>query len=376
MKSYIIPIAVVVFAVPAAFGLHAGEPPVAQAMDCMACHVSAHPTLEDMQLKPCPRPAEVQPAPASDEVADFLILDQLTDIYVPVVFPHKLHAAMGEMSEGCSICHHRNPEGPILKCSECHGGPSNPVNLKQPGLKGAYHRQCLGCHREWTHETDCVVCHAKREPGKPDMLPLDPTDIMGRLHPKIEVPDVKVYESDDEMMSEARFVTFHHKQHVDLFGFKCVDCHKQESCSSCHDIGHKQPHVRLEPHDDCMQCHQPQIESDCTHCHDSQVREKGFDHLALTEFDTGLYHKDVACNECHTGSPQAGFSGLKADCAACHDADFQPAEFDHATTGVPLGFLHSDASCSDCHVGGIGGPVSCANCHDEERTPSTVEEIP
>src|SRR5690606_36334872 len=126
---------------------------------------------------------------------------------------HKLHAPMGEMGEGCTICHHRNPEGPILKCSECHGGPSNPVNLKQPGLKGAYHRQCLGCHREWTHETDCAVCHAKREPGVQPKLPLDPTDIMGMLHPNIEVPDEKVFEIEDEMMSDPKFVTFHHKQH-------------------------------------------------------------------------------------------------------------------------------------------------------------------
>ena len=30
-------------------------------------------------------------------------------------------------------------------------------------------------------------------------------------------------------------VTFQHKEHTDLFGFQCIDCHRQESCADCHD---------------------------------------------------------------------------------------------------------------------------------------------
>lgn len=310
------------------------------------------------------------------QAPDVFLLDQLSEIYVPVVFPHKLHASMGEMGEGCGICHHRNPEGPILKCSACHGGSSNPVDLKQPGLKGAYHRQCLGCHREWTHETDCAICHAKREPGNEPVLPTDPTDIMGMLHPNIQVPDVKVFEVKDEAMSDARFVTFHHKQHVELFGYKCVDCHQKESCSTCHDTGSRHPHVKEDPHQDCAPCHQEQIDNDCARCHDAQVRPDGFNHGALTGFDTALYHSRIGCDDCHTTRDATGFEGLEADCNACHAPEFQPRGFDHVVTGVPLGFLHVEASCGDCHVEGMGGKISCAGCHDDNRTKDTVEEIP
>jgi hypothetical protein len=362
-----------------AFGLHAGEPTgAAAAMDCTVCHVAVHPADEEAAaLKPCPRPVDpaVRAPAESEEVPDFLILDKLSELYVPVVFPHKLHAAMGEMAEGCSICHHRNPEGPILSCSECHGGPSNPVNLRQPGLKGAYHRQCLGCHREWTHETNCVICHAKREPGVEIVLPEDPTDIIGMLHPNVEIPDVKVYEIEHELLTDMPFVTFHHKEHIELFGHKCVDCHQHESCNRCHDTVSRPPHVRLDPHEDCIKCHQQQIDYDCTHCHDSAVRETGFVHAAATGFDTALYHAVLGCTDCHTKREQVGFTGLATACSACHAPEFEPAEFDHATTGTPLGEIHSNAGCADCHTEGIGGPVSCAMCHDEEMRPGG-QEIP
>ncbi len=347
----------------------------AEKTNCGNCHVSAQPTKDDAALLQCER-HKAGAEDAEQQAPDVFLLDKLSDIYVPVVFPHKLHASMMEMGQGCAVCHHYNPEGPILKCSECHGGPSNPNDLKQPGLKGAYHRQCLGCHREWTHETDCVVCHAKRKPGNEVVLPEDPSDIMGILHPNIQVPDVKVFEVKDEAMSESRFVTFHHKQHVDLFGYRCVDCHQQESCSTCHDAANKTPRIKEDPHQDCAQCHQEQLDNDCTHCHDAAVRPDGFNHGTLTGFDTSLYHGKVGCNDCHNDRAELQFTGLKAECKECHAPDFQPEGYDHAAVGTPLGFLHTDAGCVDCHTEGMGGPISCANCHDDGRSKATVEEIP
>jgi len=109
--------------------------------DCGDCHITDSPTPGSAALKSCDRP---QPnARGTETPPDFFIIGGISEIYVPVVFPHKLHAAMTDMTEGCSVCHHKNPKGPTLQCKECHGGPSNPVNLEQPSLKGAYHRQCL-----------------------------------------------------------------------------------------------------------------------------------------------------------------------------------------------------------------------------------------
>jgi hypothetical protein len=88
-------------------------------------------------------------------------INSLEKNYQPVEFPHNLHA---EMSSGCADCHHHSPEGETPSCGGCHGEPFNPKNLNMPGLKGAYHLQCLGCHREMgVGTTGCSgECHTKK----------------------------------------------------------------------------------------------------------------------------------------------------------------------------------------------------------------------
>lgn len=332
---------------------------------CSNCHVAEAPTPDSAQLKTCARTeAAGAPTQSSSEAPDVFLLDQLTEIYVPVVFPHKLHAAMTEMGGGCIVCHHRNPPGPILACRECHGEPSNPVNLGQPGLKGAYHRQCLGCHREWTHDTECVVCHAKREPGMVFQAPADSTDIMGMLHPNIEVPDIKVYRTEE--LEDTPIVTFHHKEHVELFGRRCVDCHRQESCTRCHDIRNRQPHVRDDPHEDCVGCHRESVDDDCAFCH-AEIERGGFNHLRRTAFDLIPLHQGVGCRQCHAHEQR--FAGLDSNCGSCHGKDWQPDAFDHGVTGVPLDELHADFDCVDCHIQGLGKAATCDTCHDEPPQP-------
>jgi len=340
---------------------HPGE---AIAQDCAACHVSATPTPENSDLNTCPRDAVDLTAEHDDtEAPDVFLLDKLSDIYVPVVFPHKFHAQMTEMGQGCVVCHHRNPPGPILSCDECHGGPSNPQNLKQPGLKGAYHRQCLSCHREWTHETDCVICHARKDPNKEYTPPPEDTDIMGMLHPNIETPDVKVYLAEE--LADTPYVTFHHKAHTEIYGLQCVDCHREESCSNCHDSIARPAHIRADPHEDCTQCHTPELEGDCAYCH-TEAPLAPFNHAARTEFDLAVYHEKLVCRDCHES--KARFAKLESSCSACHAPDWAPEEFDHARTGLTLDETHSGIDCTGCHTEGIGNPVACTFCHEDGRT--------
>src|SRR3990172_988875 len=196
---------------------------------CLNCHSCAVPTHDNVCLRACERSPEVAEISTSTTgVPDIIPLDKLVGLYEPVSFPHKLHADMEKMGSGCMVCHHHNPPGRILSCGECHGGPSNPNNLGQPGLKGAYHRQCLGCHREWSHKTDCNICHTKRGAASAiQSATEDSTDIIGSLHPNIETPEKLVYDAKD--MSDGPVVTFHHREHIELFGLKCVDCHKREN---------------------------------------------------------------------------------------------------------------------------------------------------
>jgi len=303
-----------------------------------------------------------EPVPYAKEAPDVFLLDDLQDIYAGVMFPHKYHAAMTEISYGCSICHHHNEDQAFRPCKECHGGPSNPNDLKQPGLKGAYHRQCLACHRDWTHESDCKFCHVKRGVGEDVVLPEDPSDIIGMLHPNIEVPEVNVYEAKD--MDDTPFVTFHHKDHTHLFGLTCADCHSEESCSRCHDTKVHKEHVRDDPHEDCDKCHQEKIDDDCTFCHKTEPATNGFDHAARTGFDVRIHHPEEKCDQCHL--EKAIFTGLNMDCATCHAEDWYPDAFDHARLGVVIDETHVDLDCVDCHGNGIGRPKSCKDCHEED----------
>lgn len=342
--------------------------------DCIACHVSGEPREGAAALKPCSRyvnTAAQDAAPAPD----YFILGELSDIYVPVVFPHEKHAGMMEMMGGCTVCHHRNPPGRIMRCGECHGGPSNPINLRQPGLKGAYHRQCLSCHRDWSHETACANCHVKKVPGQAIAIPEDPTDIVGLGHPRIDRPGIVVYTAT--AVEDAPLITFHHTEHVDLFGLRCVDCHKTESCNTCHDLNGSDPnsarlrnHVigrrdRADPHQDCMQCHKEAIEGDCTRCHDQKERPS-FNHAARSGFSLSPFHDALECDACHTRKPV--FAGLEADCLSCHEPGWSPENFDHARTGVVLNDIHAGIDCLGCHGEGFGRPVTCNFCHDDDRT--------
>lgn len=327
--------------------------------DCASCHLCDNPTAEDLCMRGCSRPTIVS---ASGEVPEVVILDKLSEIYVPVVFPHALHAEMGNMGgENCAICHHHNPPGRIMRCEECHAGSSNPADLGQPGLKGAYHRQCLNCHREWSHETDCAVCHAKRAAGEVVSVTVNHGDIMGMLHPNIEEPDTWVYQVDG-MEEEGPVVTFHHKEHIHLFGLKCVECHRKENCSRCHDAARKTEHIRSDPHEDCIACHD--VSDNCTTCH-AREEKPGFDHLVRTGFALRSFHQQLDCASCHKGGRI--FTGLSKDCSSCHRQEWMPETFDHKQVDLEFDELHIEASCADCHSEGLGKSVSCAACHDTDR---------
>ncbi|MBI5507612.1 MAG: cytochrome c3 family protein [Deltaproteobacteria bacterium] len=131
---------------------------------CANCHTCAEPTEANVCLKACPRLFSAQSKSSHDiiEAPEQILINKLADQYAGVQFNHKLHAGMSEMGKGCAVCHHFCPPGKIPSCESCHEAGGRPADLRQPGLKGAYHRQCLQCHREWSHETDCTVCHLQK----------------------------------------------------------------------------------------------------------------------------------------------------------------------------------------------------------------------
>jgi hypothetical protein len=67
----------------------------------------------------------------------------------------------------CQGCHHNSPAAKKPpNCASCHGRPFEEQDLFKPGLKAAYHRQCMACHeamgRAKPVATNCVACHQKK----------------------------------------------------------------------------------------------------------------------------------------------------------------------------------------------------------------------
>jgi hypothetical protein len=127
-----------------------------------------------------------------DTGPESVLLNSLADYYRPVEFNHAMHVEMVDAK--CATCHHHTTGAAPLepRCLECHKGgeesatvacsdchpvlrfsaeylaelSANPqlYHIDKPGLKGAYHRNCLRCHMENGGPTGCQDCH-KRTPA-------------------------------------------------------------------------------------------------------------------------------------------------------------------------------------------------------------------
>ena len=337
-------------------------------LDCTECHECATPTLTDNCLKACPRHLMTHQTTEHSltEAPDTIMLGQLADQYRPVRFDHKAHANMAEMGLNCASCHHYSPPGRVPGCRECHEGEGDPTDLAKPGLKGAYHRQCISCHREWSHDTKCVLCHVPADGTvQATGAHADPTDIMGISHPVIEEPAKRVYHTNYD---DGPVVTFYHKEHIELYGLSCAGCHQGENCGTCHDLRlAAQPELRKqrtfeEIHSTCERCHGDDA---CSKCHQGKERPP-FSH-ATTGWPLNKYHVGLACRACHpTGKMIAR---LNSSCDACHSG-WHAGNFDHTKVGLRLDEIHAEADCGDCHAErAFDKKPDCSGCHDDNRDP-------
>jgi len=137
---------------------------------------------------------KVQPVCRADElqIPDTITIGYLQDLYEDVVFDHQTHLEMydcsschhhtlgtGTENENCQKCHVNSCSSKDKSCSACHRDRVLPIlpdssdalagnvyHIDKPGLKGALHLQCLGCHRVESGPTDCQDCHIFTEKGR------------------------------------------------------------------------------------------------------------------------------------------------------------------------------------------------------------------
>ncbi len=114
-----------------------------------------------------------------EDIPEKIVIDKLIKKYEAVEFPHrkivntivknmadnKLAEAFHRGNEAvCKGCHHNIP--PSKKptaCYSCHTKPFDGRDLHKPGIVGAYHIQCMGCHTSMKIEKlGCVDCHKEK----------------------------------------------------------------------------------------------------------------------------------------------------------------------------------------------------------------------
>lgn len=335
-------------------------------MTCMTCHSVEVPTKENPAVRSCPRTLMATVKHSAEEGPDIITMNSLSNpasMYAPVRFTHKAHAEMSEMGGGCTMCHHYNPPGRVLGCGECHEVSRLRTNLGRPDLKGAYHQQCLDCHKRWSEDTGCRSCHAVRS----DTVAAQTMEVQksDRKHPVVTQPARIVRET---AYDDGKLVTFYHNEHVALFGLECADCHSSESCVRCHQKGKKATAVPLAAtlgHESCERCHN--VSENCNLCHGAEPKP-GFNHQRRTGWALKQYHEQLNCNRCHT--KKNVFTGLSSDCATCHKP-WTFENFRHAVVGLALDRSHAELPCDVCHTDvQFAAKPSCESCHEGYNYPA------
>lgn len=162
---------------------------------CAGCHTFMTNSAPQGACKVCHRgPSggkleEVQPIPLftdKEKVPESLDIKILAKEFQPAKFPHmkvvnKLASVSNESSLArwfhgdakatlCEGCHH-NMGAPqainkVPACVACHSRPQENKAIGRPGILGAYHQQCIGCHeamRQKPNALECVKCHKQKD---------------------------------------------------------------------------------------------------------------------------------------------------------------------------------------------------------------------
>ncbi len=348
---------------------HPALPPL-EGITCSTCHTCEVPTKENPCVRECPRTRMLTVHHSPEEGPDYLVIRKTadsTDLYDPVNFSHRWHAEMSGMSGGCALCHHYNPPGGILPCRDCHEEVRSKASLRRPDLRGAYHQQCIQCHRAWSHEVSCRSCHLLRNVVKVETGEAGKARYTSRKHKPMKVPAKIVFDTPADVGAR---VTFYHDEHVNLFGLECAQCHSSETCIGCHDRQKTFQEVLKSTgaeHAACRQCHN--VGDRCDVCHGSSEKSR-FDHSERTGWSLALFHSALPCNRCHV--KHGVFTGLDGTCLSCH-GEWSPGRFKHSVTGVSLDPIHAELECGLCHVDmRFAKKPVCNNCHDNFTYPDRI----
>jgi len=377
------------------------------------------------------------------------VLNLGMDDYEPVGFSHRIH---DELTGGdCGVCHHRygmseddrvgeaikalhatievRLGGPCQDCHEdmasnapqacvrCHTQPGEPDDPTRIGLKGAYHRQCIGCHERQlkpaSAPTECNACH---HPWTPDHTqlgtlpakpgPQDVTRAWLGCHPKVGQDLLATAHWNWKGFSPT-LSGYEHRKDISLMLMVINYCiaigSNMQQCAACH-IGYGGIDEKFDfsnpANIDCLVCH------DTTGQYKKDPLKAGLPapgvNLAPVAGKVGRPSRS-ACGSCHFysgGAPNAKHGDLEPvmanpqpefdvhmgalgmRCQACHSVS------EHRIAGMSLSApaVEGRVECEKCHgltPHGVTGPLSrhlddhvravaCETCH----IPSFARENP
>ena len=351
------------------------------------------------------------------------ILSARSDDYEPVGFAHRIH---DELTGGdCGVCHHRfatdekDRVGVDIKefhgqmnvklggacsachqdmkqnapqgCRRCHGAPYEADAPSRIGLKGAYHRQCIGCHeRQLKPASAPTACNGCHHPWTPDH------GVLVSLPAKATAQDVTRTclschaKTGQDILNTAHWTWkgysptlkgYEHRIDISLTLMVNNSCiaigSNMQACASCH-IGYGWVDAKFD--------FKNPANIDCLVCHDTTGtyrKEPGRGGLPDPSLDLAAIVKKVgrpsrqACGSCHFasggGGPYTKHGDLEPALAN------PPAELD-----AHMGALKM--RCQDCHqttdhrISGMSmsapaveGRVGCEKCHGQ--TPHGVAGV-
>ncbi|MFZ5568898.1 MAG: sulfate respiration complex hexadecaheme cytochrome HmcA [Thermodesulfobacteriota bacterium] len=172
-------------------GCHALMSPDGGSSDatCAKCH-SAIPTADQQSVTPEEEKAAaaallgartfITGLPEEKDIPEKVVIKRMSDKYEPVELPHRkiVKTLFEEIKDNklagyfharqetiCQGCHHNSPASlNPPQCVSCHGKPFSDPDVLKPGLLGAYHIQCMECHKkmEIDKPATCTECHKKK----------------------------------------------------------------------------------------------------------------------------------------------------------------------------------------------------------------------
>jgi octaheme c-type cytochrome (tetrathionate reductase family) len=283
---------------------------------------------------------------------DSPIIKKTEDSYLPVRFMHAKHAVL---VNDCFTCHHYRPDNPKAKettrCSACHQDSFNSKFPDRTGLKAAYHRQCIDCHREKKKgPVDCLGCHEKNAPLHKDLIRVeedpDPEDVT--------IDCLRCHDQQaEELLSSSHWLwkgpspfTEGHEKKINsgkatnTINNFCIHIGSNwRQCTSCH-VGYGWIDNDFDFTD--------KTKMDCLVCHDTTgTYFKGQSLAGFPDEDVDL--KFVAEN--------VGKSGRK-NCGDCHFAGGGGDSVKHGDMSSALYYPSQDI---DVHMGGYD--FQCRDCH-------------